>query len=148
MVTVLRQIIRLVESLVQSSACRSLGRNSRTVRFRGVLVLDAREGGPAERAGIRSTKRDDSGRALGDAIGGIKTRKSKTPMTSSALWINTSLAIRSNFRLSRHRSKSARFYRQVGRHQRHETAVDKKFEPGENHRFRVSRRHAPAKGGE
>ena len=42
----------------------------------GVLVLDAREGGPAERAGIRSTKRDDSGRLLlGDVIVGIEDEK-------------------------------------------------------------------------
>ena len=42
----------------------------------GVLVLDAREGGPAERAGIRSTKRDDSGRLLlGDVIVGIDDEK-------------------------------------------------------------------------
>ena len=42
----------------------------------GVLVLDAREGGPAERAGIRSTKRDDSGRLLlGDVIVGIDNEK-------------------------------------------------------------------------
>lgn len=42
----------------------------------GVLVLDAREGGPAERAGIRSTKRDDSGRLLlGDVIVGIDEEK-------------------------------------------------------------------------
>ena len=42
----------------------------------GVLVLDAREGGPAERAGIRSTKRDDSGRLLlGDVIVGIDGEK-------------------------------------------------------------------------
>jgi len=35
----------------------------------GVLVLDAREGGPAWRAGVRSTSRDDSGRLiLGDII--------------------------------------------------------------------------------
>jgi len=42
----------------------------------GVLVLDAREGGPAYRAGIRSTKRDDSGRLLlGDVIVGIDGEK-------------------------------------------------------------------------
>ena len=42
----------------------------------GVLVLDAREGGPAERAGVRSTKRDDSGRLLlGDVIVGIDDEK-------------------------------------------------------------------------
>ena len=42
----------------------------------GVLVLDAREGGPAERAGIRSTKRDYSGRLLlGDVIVGIDDEK-------------------------------------------------------------------------
>ena len=35
----------------------------------GVLVLDAREGGPAWRAGVRSTSRDESGRLiLGDII--------------------------------------------------------------------------------
>lgn len=35
----------------------------------GVLVLDAREGGPAYRAGVRSTSRDESGRLiLGDII--------------------------------------------------------------------------------
>ena len=39
-------------------------------------MLDAREGGPAERAGIRSTKRDDSGRLLlGDVIVGIEDEK-------------------------------------------------------------------------
>ena len=39
-------------------------------------MLDAREGGPAERAGIRSTKRDDSGRLLlGDVIVGIDDEK-------------------------------------------------------------------------
>jgi len=35
----------------------------------GVLVLDARAGGPADRAGVRSTTRDETGRLiLGDII--------------------------------------------------------------------------------
>jgi S1-C subfamily serine protease len=39
---------------------------------RGVLVLDARPGGPAAAAGVRGTKRDASGRLLfGDVIVGF-----------------------------------------------------------------------------
>jgi hypothetical protein len=46
----------------------------------GILVLNAREGGPAWRAGIRGTSRDEYGRlVLGDiitAINGTKVRNS------------------------------------------------------------------------
>lgn len=42
----------------------------------GVLVLDARQGGPAWRAGVKSTSRDESGRlVLGDVIIGIDDAK-------------------------------------------------------------------------
>ena len=45
----------------------------------GVLVLDAREGGPAAKAGVRGTSRDEYGRlVLGDIILSVDGKKVKT----------------------------------------------------------------------
>ena len=44
----------------------------------GILVLDARENGPAASAGVHGTKRDPSGRLmLGDIITGFNTTRVK-----------------------------------------------------------------------
>jgi S1-C subfamily serine protease len=45
----------------------------------GVLVLDAREGGPASQAGVHGTSRDEYGRlVLGDIILSVDGKKVKT----------------------------------------------------------------------
>lgn len=42
----------------------------------GILVLDAKAGGPASKAGINGTKRDEFGRlVLGDIITGFNNQK-------------------------------------------------------------------------
>ncbi len=44
----------------------------------GILVLDAKAGGPAYKAGINGTKRDEFGRlVLGDIITGFNNQKVK-----------------------------------------------------------------------
>ena len=50
--------------------------SSEQLGVKGILVLSAREGSPAARAGIRGTSRDDFGRlVLGDIITGVAGTK-------------------------------------------------------------------------
>lgn len=51
----------------------------------GILVLDARESGPAGSAGVHGTKRDQNGRlVLGDIITGFNNMRVRCPHYSSA----------------------------------------------------------------
>ena len=88
-------------------------------------MLDAREGGPAERAGIRSTKRDDSGRLLlGDVIVGIDNEKIEDSYDLYRALDTHAAGTRLKSPSFATPTEKSRFSRQVGRHQRHETAVD------------------------